>query len=368
MKGTASAMARSSNLPFTLRDYKFTTLIGKGGFAEVFLVEHVKFQTPFVAKVMTVDPSEAEKTWEIFDAETKALSTLNHPHIIRLYEHFQIGVQFYYILEYCPNGSLHDEIQETHGLSYPRFVTLASQIVSALAYCHQNGIAHRDIKPGNILLDELKRAKLADFGLCLQTKAGQLHKTFSGSCEYTAPEIFLRKPNDPMKGDVWALGVVFVIMISGQSPWRCDSLGALRQLAQNGNYKLSKSIPKEVAEIISKMIVVDPDQRITMAQLADHPLFKNCNCVIPKIPRQMSKAFSSTLQWDPIERPNVDDSLEDITEDDEQQKQITFSKVRSASSVFLHAMPQRKVKSRLKVTSGITPTFPALDEDVVYVS
>ncbi|EAX98643.1 CAMK family protein kinase [Trichomonas vaginalis G3] len=352
-------LARSANLPFVIRDYKFTQMIGKGGFAEVFLVEHIKFLTLFVAKVMTVDASEVQSTWEIFDSETKALSTLNHPHIIRLYDHFQIGCQFYYILEYCPNGSLFDEIEVTRGLPIPRFLTLASQIVSALAYCHANGIAHRDIKPGNILLDENKRAKLTDFGLCMQTKIGELHKTFSGSCEFTAPEIFLRKPNDPFKGDVWALGIVFAILITGTSPWKCDSLGALRQLALAGNYKLNEFVPKEIADVIARMIVVDPDKRITMAELAEMPLFRHSHPtgIVPSL----SKTQIVQLDWEPIERPSRDNSYDDLNETEE-IRPVVSSKVRSASSLFLHKKPQNRVKSRMRLNT-VKPTFPGIEED-----
>lgn len=365
MKDNKPTLAKAANLPFVIRDYKFTQMIGKGGFAEVFLCEHVKFGTPFVAKVMTVDPSEVQSTWEIFDSETKALSTLNHPHIIRLYDHLQIGCQFFYFLEYCPNGSLFDEIEVTRGLPIPRFLTLASQIVSALAYCHANGIAHRDIKPGNILLDENKRAKLADFGLCMKTKIGQLHKTFSGSCEFTAPEIFLRKPNDPFKGDVWALGIVFAIMITGSSPWKCDSLGALRQLALAGNYRLNEFVPKDIADVIAKMIVVEPEKRITMAQLAEMPLFQVTRPV--GIQPSLSKTQIIAINWDPIERPSRDNSIDELSEVEEEVRPIVHSKVRSASSLFLHSKPQKKVKSRMKL-STVKPTFPGIDEDdLVYL-
>lgn len=359
-------VAKASNLPFVIRDYQFTQMIGKGGFAEVFLVNSIKFGTQFVAKVMTVDPSEIKKTWEIFDSETKALSLLNHPHIIRLYEHFQIGTQFYYILEYCPNGSLHDEINETCGLPYQRFLYIASQVVSALAFCHKKGYAHRDIKPANILLDDLRRAKISDFGLCAKTRLGQLHKMFSGSCEYTAPEIFLRKPNDPMRGDVWALGVVFAVMATGQSPWRSDSLGGLRQLAQAGRYTLSKNVPKEIADVIGRMLVVEPEKRITMEELAQMPLFQEQKSPMGKLNRLLSKAqLDEKLQWGTIGRPNVDGQLEDML-DDEEEAPLQFSKVRSASSLFFHGVKKSRVKNRVKA-STFQPTFASIEEDVVFV-
>ena len=366
MNLTKQNVAKSACLPFTLKDYKFTSVIGKGGFAEVYLVESIKFGTNFVAKVMTVDESEIQKTWEIFDAETTALSTLNHPHIIRLYDHFQIGTQFYYILEYCPNGSLYNEVQEKMGLSYPRFITVATQIVSALLYCHDHGIAHRDIKPGNILLDEYKRAKLSDFGLCLQTSAGQLHKAFSGSNEFTATEIFLKKPNDPMKGDVWALGVTFAILISGQSPWKSDSLGGMRQLAQKGFFRLPKSVPQDIREIISQMIVVDPDQRITMQQLYQNPLFHQTEQSIQR--PFIKKSMSGNIKWAPIKRTiQACATYGEFPEFEDESPICVQSQLRCVSSTFQHNLPNNsRVKSRL--SKAVSVTFSESFEDVKFLS
>jgi serine/threonine protein kinase len=82
-----------------------------------------------------------------------------------------------------------------------------------------------------------------------------------------------KKPHNPLKADVWALGVCFVEMISGQSPWRGDTIGKLKKDIQAGAYYLSRRIPPEVTEVISKMIVVDPEGRLTMQQVLALPLF-----------------------------------------------------------------------------------------------
>lgn len=323
-----SIIAKSSNIPFVIKDYTFTKFIGKGGFGEIFLVENHKYNMQFVAKVMTVDFTEVERIQKIFDSEVAAMSTLNHPHIIRLYDYFQTNSQFFYIMEYCPNGSLHDEIAESGPMSYHRFIILAKQLISALDCCHSNGIAHRDIKPGNILLDKYNRAKLTDFGLSVKTRTGTLHKLFSGSCEYTAPEIFIRRPNDPLKGDIWALGVVFATLINGSSPWSGDSLGILRQQVQAGKYKLSKSVPQEISELISKMIVVNPYERMSTKDLLKLPLFKAPAANQPFIYRPRD-----TISWNSINRQKhcaYDNYIEN-------NRIITVNTpVKSVYSVFYH--------------------------------
>ena len=126
---------RRTNLPFFLHNYCFTKFIGKGGFAEVYLVNHVDqngFERQYVAKVVTVEEPDTQESWCVFDAEVNSLSLLDHPHIVRLYDHFREGCQFYMILELCSGGSLHDEIQRTNGLSIHRFITVAKEICEAL--------------------------------------------------------------------------------------------------------------------------------------------------------------------------------------------------------------------------------------------
>jgi len=90
--GQSGAMiSKNSQLPCTIGNYTFTKLVGHGGFAEVFVVNHVVFGTEFVAKVMTFDTTEMTEKWESFEAEIRALRSLNHPHIIRMYDHFHVG-------------------------------------------------------------------------------------------------------------------------------------------------------------------------------------------------------------------------------------------------------------------------------------
>lgn len=115
-------VVKESNLPFVINDYTFTTLIGKGGFAEVYLVTHNRYQRQFVAKVMTIHSTKGNDDWRVFESEVSALSELDHPNIVRLYDHFQVGDQFYLILQYCPGGSLHEEIRRNRGLTMDRFV------------------------------------------------------------------------------------------------------------------------------------------------------------------------------------------------------------------------------------------------------
>ncbi|OHS95350.1 CAMK family protein kinase [Tritrichomonas foetus] len=324
-------VVRSSSLPFVLNGYNFLTLIGKGGFAEVFLVINMKYNKQFVAKVMTYDESKIDT----FESEVQALCKLNHPNIIRIYDHFKINSQIFMILEFCSKGSLHNELTITKGLSYKRFLELSKEIVSALVYCHSKGIAHRDIKPGNVLIDDFYHTKLADFGLSLSNLLdGKLQTKFGGSYEYTAPEIFQKKPHDPKAGDVWALGVMFATMVTGVIPWKADSLGELKERVAKGKLTFAKQLPSKLEDLVRKMVVVDPKARLTMEEVAKHPVFSDYVSVIRPISQPKK------ILWDQISRKSdqVDESCDIMPENIfEMPTDVNvMTSVRAVQTAFLH--------------------------------
>ncbi|OHT04306.1 CAMK family protein kinase [Tritrichomonas foetus] len=363
----SNPIAKATNLPFTINEYSFTKLIGKGGFAEVFLVTHTKYGQEFVAKVMTVDQTDMEYRWEVFDAEVKALIHLNHPNIIRLYDHFQINSQFYLILEYCPYGSLHDEILKTDGLSFPRFLDLGKQLADSLSYCHDKQIAHRDIKPGNILMDEYHMTKIADFGLSIATHAGQLNRQFGGSYMFSSPEIFQKKPHDPFIGDVWALGVVFSMMLTGSKPWKCDTFGALKEMAIKGAISFAKKIPGDAEDLIRKMLIIEPTQRITMKQVRNHILFTGKRSFLRiSVPKKIS------VRWDTIKRGSNNDDFaltfpEEFDLSNDEENLITTSPVMSATSVFTHHVNSNsgnQIRPRVHHTSIDLNQINLIDDEI----
>lgn len=267
-------------LPPPVRGYTFEKVIGKGGYSQVFLVRDKKFNKQYCAKVMNMDPSEdTASLMKAVETEINILVGLNHPHIIRLYDQFFVKGKFYLILEYCTKGSLHDHVK-SRGMDEYHFIETAKQIVEALAFCHKNNVAHRDIKPGNVLLDELNRVKLADFGISIRLQHNVKHSSYSGSLLYEAPEVINKLPHDPFKADIWSLGVLFAFMINGITPWHCDNKGLLKSRITSGKYVLLSNTPKEIADLISKMLVVDPDQRITIEELQQYPIFKQSSIKI----------------------------------------------------------------------------------------
>ncbi|EAY07620.1 CAMK family protein kinase [Trichomonas vaginalis G3] len=262
-----------SPLPCSIHKYGFKKLIGKGGFSFVYLVESEDDHKKYCAKVtplnndiilgVKIDPLEAE---------IKALMSLSHQNIIRLYDHFTENNCFFIILEYCQLGSMQDTLNKK-GLPKEQFINYARQIVSALTFVHSKNIAHRDIKPGNILIDSLGHIKLSDFGISI-TNANNMIEPFSGSLLYMPPEIILKKPHNPMQADIWSLGVLFAYMINGRAPWQCDNVNSLRTCIIAGDFKLRANTPPEIIDLISKMMRIDPNERPSVAEILNYKLFE----------------------------------------------------------------------------------------------
>ncbi|OHT03663.1 CAMK family protein kinase [Tritrichomonas foetus] len=309
-----------SELPCVIHGYTFYKMIGKGGFSSVYLISSTKFDFPFVAKVTQMPNSEStEEEWKNVDNEIKALILLSHPHIIRLYDHFHDNNHFYMILEYCAGGSLQNEVSKNKGLSYDRFRYVSRQVVSALATCHKNNIAHHDLKLGNILLDEYGRVKLADFGISVKMNSPtDLSDSYAGSIQYESPEILNKSPHDPFKADIWALGVLFAHMISGQSPWRCDTIGKLKKCISQAAYHLSRSVPQEIADIIKRMIVVEPDKRISMNELISLPIFQEDDSIL------LNNVFDDCLSPQGRKIIAQVQSIPQITSDEEGATEMTL--------------------------------------------
>ena len=262
-----SSLINVENLPISSNGYKFLKYITKGGFSDIFLVEHEKYKMEFVAKVMTIDVENVENKWKSFSAEISALSALNHPHVIRMYEHFRVGNQFILILEYCPGGNLQEEIEKFGKLSVERFKEVSFQILKALKHCHQNNFAHRDIKTTNILFDRYGRVKLADFGLSLKTQPKRLQKTFAGSLLFLPPEIIERKAHNPFLSDIWSLGVVFSFMAQGTSPWKIKPGIEIEKIIKLNNLLINSSINLEIKYLIEKSLILEPELRISLDQM-----------------------------------------------------------------------------------------------------
>ena len=264
--------------------------IGGGGFASVYQITSRQYQEDFVVKLIDIRPdisveasiddssspgNSQEPLPSSFKAEITALINLYHPHVIKIFNHFNSQSLLYIILEFCPGGSLKDVISKIGFIKAPFIYELCVQIIQALRFCHSQGIAHRDVKPSNILIDKYGRAKLADFGLAQHfNNNSALINTFNGSIPFLAPEILLMQPYDPMKADVWALGVTFYEMASGKLPFDSSSPEKILSMIQSNSLYTPPHFEPQFTAAIKLMLNPNPNRRCSLNDLLRFPIFR----------------------------------------------------------------------------------------------
>jgi serine/threonine protein kinase len=258
------------------RGFDITTQIGSGGFAKCFKVRSRQYQEDFVVKVFHLIKDGIS---ESFTAEISALKNLSHPNVIQLFDYFVSESLLYLILEYCPDGSMKQLISQCGAIRPPRLYMFCSQIVAALAYCHGKDISHCDIKPANIFVDKYGRAKLADFGLAQCHHDSPLIDNFAGSVCYMAPEILKREPHDPIKADIWSLGISFYEMATGQVPWNLDCTPFDTSQTQV-EVPWIQSVSPEFNQILRKLLRIAPEERCGCSEIEFLSIFKRLTSVV----------------------------------------------------------------------------------------
>lgn len=249
-----------------MHGYKYIQTIGKGGYALCMKVENKRYQdTEFACKMICInDMPKAEKS---YCAEIDALISINDPGIVKIYDHFIEGKQYFIILELCPNGSLDTIMKNKIVLGNSILTTYAKSLLKALACLHDNHIAHHDIKPANFFVDTYGRAKIGDFGIAKKYEPGQLSTKYEGSLPYMAPEIIHMKSYDPFKSDVWAFGVSLYELGMLELPFKGTTKQEVKESILSGIYQPPKNLSSPLRTIIQSCLKEDPLERPTAAQL-----------------------------------------------------------------------------------------------------
>lgn len=250
--------------------YLVKETIGSGGFGKVKRALHIATTETVAIKVM--DKAKLGADLPRVKTEIKALRTLHHPHICRLYEEIETENKIFLILEYCSGGELFDYIVEKDRLTEDEARQFFREICSAVAYMHMKGFAHRDLKPENILIDEDHRIKLIDFGLCAHPESGiqTALSTCCGSPAYAAPELVSGRKYIGPEADVWSLGVLLYALLNGFLPFDDDNMPTLYKKIKSGKYDVPDWLSTDSEFLLATLLQVDPKKRITMRRLLNH--------------------------------------------------------------------------------------------------
>ena len=247
----------------TIGKYVITDILGRGGYSNVYRGTHARLNMPVAIKMLNHDMAMNPEFSAKFRNEAKTIARLNHENIIKVYDIEELYKTIFIIMEYLEGVPLDYVLEKMGRLPPPRVLDIVLQVCAGLAYAHENGIVHQDIKPGNIFIQPDYRAKIVDFGLAV--RPGTVDDLcWPGSVLYSPPEKIQGDPVDE-RSDIYALGITTYEMVTGQRPFAGNDPSELMSLHVNKDVPdPSRSIPDlpaELSHFILRATKRDPSER-----------------------------------------------------------------------------------------------------------
>lgn len=339
-----------------LGNYRLISLIGQGGFADVYLGEHIHLNTQAAIKVLQTHL--AGSNLEQFRDEARIIASLTHPNIVRVLD---FGVEEgtpYLVMEYATDGTLRQRHPKGIPLSPSSILPYVRQASDALQYAHDKKFIHRDIKPENMLLGPANQLLLSDFGLVLvaQSTASQSSREMGGTVPYMAPEQLQGRPR--AASDQYSLGVVVYEWLSGDRPFHGTFTEIVSQHMFVPPPPLQVRIPgisPEVEHVVLKALAKDPQQRFANIQ-AFAAAFEQACRAMQQLP------YSSTYSTIPIDQPLVPAYLlsraqPHVMPSPSQSSQSTIVNVPTARSTVVNTPPHQLAHFTNAVQPGHSPTM-----------
>ncbi|MCA9726941.1 MAG: serine/threonine protein kinase [Candidatus Eisenbacteria bacterium] len=266
----------------TLGSYKILSLIGQGGMGEVYAAKDTRLDRTVALKVLPPGMAEVPERRARFEREAKAVAALNHPHIVTLHSVEEADGWHFITMELVQGQPLHRLVPD-HGLSPERVFELAIPIVDAVAAAHRKGIAHRDLKPDNVMVTDEGRVKVLDFGLAklldptdpaaggeISGDTGTVGSPVTeegrvlGTVAYMSPEQAEGKPSDH-RSDIFSLGVLLYVLSTGRRPFTGTSnaavLAAILRDTPKPVHEVNTDLPSGLGRIVRRCLEKDPDRR-----------------------------------------------------------------------------------------------------------
>jgi serine/threonine protein kinase len=257
---------------FTLGKYKLLERVGVGGMGQVFLCEHMFMKRHVAVKVLPPAKADQPAALGRFYREARAAGSISHPNIVRTYDIDQDGNLHFIVMEYVDGPNLLDVVKKFGPLEMGRAVSYIRQVAIGLEYAFRNGIIHRDIKPGNILIDRRGKAQILDMGLArfFNDQTDNLtvkydDKIVLGTADYVAPEQVACSHSVDTRADVYALGASLYFLLAGHPPFPQGTISQKllwhRTKEPTPIRQIRSDVPEGLAAIVARMMAKNPKAR-----------------------------------------------------------------------------------------------------------
>ncbi|KAL1559388.1 CBL-interacting protein kinase 18 [Salvia divinorum] len=294
-----------------MKKYEVGRMLGQGAFAKVYYGRNLRTGQSVAIKV--IDKQKIVKVGHInqIKREISIMNLVRHQNIMHLEEVMATKTKIYFVMEYAKGGELFKRIVKGR-FKEETARTYFQQLICAVDFCHNRGVYHRDLKPENLLLDEDGNLKVSDFGLSALSESkrqdGLLHTT-CGTPAYVSPEVISRKGYDGAKSDIWSCGVILFVMLAGHLPFQCRNLMDMYRKIAKGSYKCPNWFSSEVRRLLSKILDPNPNTRISIARIIEHPWFKKG--LTPKHPVEIKAGMDkAAIEMDIVEKTLELDDME----------------------------------------------------------
>mmetsp|Transcript_9579 Transcript_9579/g.18677 ORF Transcript_9579/g.18677 Transcript_9579/m.18677 type:complete len:476 (+) Transcript_9579:1355-2782(+) len=258
--------------PTRLEYYRLLKLLGKGAFGKVILGVHRLTGMHVAIKAIEKARLDSEYAKRKVFQEVFLLKRIRHRNVVRILEVFESAKHVLIVMEFTSGGDLLQFVKLKKRLSEAEARLIFRQIVDGAIAIHSHGVLHRDFKLDNILLDgNYSTIKICDFGVSRILKRGQVCFDKCGTPAYIAPEIIAEQGYEGYSVDTWSIGVMLYAMVTGTVPFRAPSIQELHKLVLKGKYSLPDHVSPMLADLLSQMMCILPNNRISLQKVLSHP-------------------------------------------------------------------------------------------------
>ncbi|GAB2293664.1 CBL-interacting serine/threonine-protein kinase 16 [Dionaea muscipula] len=340
--------------------YEMGRLLGQGTFAKVYHGKNMVSNESVAIKVLNKEQVKKACMIDQIQREISIMRLVRHPNVVEFKEVMATRSRIYFVMEYVRGGELFAKVSKgklTEDLARNYF----QQLISAVDFCHSRGVYHRDLKPENLLLDDNENLKVSDFGLSAlpeqHRQDGLLH-TQCGTPAYVAPEVLRKKGYDGAKADIWSCGVILYVLLAGFLPFRDENLMNMYRKVFKAEYEFPPWFSADAKRLISKLLVVDPERRISIPAIMRVPWFNKGFSRPPTAPIEQSSEDEAALELDlstnpssasPLSSPRFYNAFEFISSMSSGfDLSSLFETRRRSGSLFTSRLPAAAIVSRLE--------------------